>query len=243
MYPILFNFGPITIYSYGAMVALGFFMAVFFAEKQASKFDIPKEFIYDIGFWVIISGVLGARVFYVLEHLKEYLASPLEIFMLNHGGLSFFGGLFAGILAAIVLIRRKKFSVLKIFDFSVPFVAIAQAIGRIGCFLNGCCYGKASLKYGIFFPNLNYWAIPTQIYSVFYLTILFLFLRYLQTKKLALGCVFYTYLTLYSAGRFIIEFFRADNPVVFHGLTLFQVISIGVFIMAGIFLFKCKKSI
>lgn len=229
MYPILFKLGPLSIYSYGLMVAIGFFVAVFLAQKQAYKFNIPKGFIPDLGFWIIISGIFGARLFYILENLKDYALAPKEIFMLSHGGLSFFGGLFAAIFTAVVVIRKNKFSVSNVFDLCAPFVALAQSIGRIGCFLNGCCYGNNTI-------------IPIQIISSLSLLSLFIFLRFLQAKKLKTGLIFFNYLFFYSLGRFIIEFFRADNPKIFAGLTLFQMVSLGILIGASFCLLKITNN-
>lgn len=239
MHPILFKFGPVTIYSYGVMVAIGFFLAVYLACRQAPKFNIPKEFIFDLGFWVIIAGIVGARLFYIIENIKFYINDPKEIFLLNHGGLSFFGGLFLSLLVAVIITKKRRLSLLEVFDLCIPFVALAQSVGRIGCFFNGCCHGKESLQFGMYFPAIEKIVIPTQIYSSLYLLVLFVFLRILQEINLKAeaykpGLVFLNYLIFYSAGRFIIEFFRGDNPVVFAGLTLFQIIA-GLVFLGAIF--------
>jgi phosphatidylglycerol:prolipoprotein diacylglycerol transferase len=149
--------------------------------------------------------------------------------MLQHGGLSWFGGLLAGLIVSLAYLKRRNLSVYKILDLVAPFLALAQAIGRIGCFLNGCCFGTI----------FNF--IPTQLYSSLILTLIFLLLRFLQDRPHQEGKIFFLYLLLYSAKRFFIEFWRADNPVIFLSLTLFQLISIVVFTLSAIKLFLIKR--
>jgi phosphatidylglycerol:prolipoprotein diacylglycerol transferase len=151
--------------------------------------------------------------------------------MLQHGGMSWFGGLTLGGLCGLIYLKKKQLSVYKVLDLIVPFLALAQAIGRIGCLLNGCCFGKVS-NFGIYFPLHQATLIPTQLYSSLLLLLIFIILRFLQERPHQPGQILFTYLLLYSLKRFFIEFFRADNPRVFGGLTLFQLISIAIFCLA-----------
>lgn len=231
MYPIICKIGPFTVYAYGLSLALAFFIASALACRQAEKAGLSQEKVFNFTFLVFIAGVVGSRIFYVVENIGYYAKEPLEIIMLQHGGLSWFGGLISGVLAGVIYLRNKNLVIYKVLDLIVPFVALGQAIGRIGCLLNGCCFGKES-QFGIFFSLQNRVLIPTQLYSALLLIAIFLILRYLQDKPHRDSQIFYTYLLLYSAKRFFIEFWRADNEIILFGLTLFQIISILIFCFA-----------
>ena len=228
MLPEICHIGPFTIFSYGLMLVLAFFVCIYLASFQAKKEGVDPDTIFNICFFVFIFGIIGARIFYVLSDFSFYLHNPLEIIMLQHGGMAWFGGLIFGSAAAIVFIRKNKLGLLKTLDLIVPFVALAQAIGRIGCLLNGCCYGRPS-EFGLYFKIFDQVLIPTQLYSSLLLILIFFILRFIQDRKHALGQVFCAYLFLYSLKRFSIEFFRNDSPRPFYGLTLFQVLSLAVF--------------
>ena len=160
--------------------------------------------------------------------------------MLQHGGLSWFGGLLIGSIFAIRYLKKKQLGVSRSLDLVVPFLALGQAIGRIGCLLNGCCFGRAS-KFGLYFAVHEGVLIPTQLYSSLVLILIFIILRLLQDKPHRQGQIFFTYLLLYSIARFFIEFWRADNPIVFSGLTLFQILSIAIFLFASIKLILIRR--
>jgi len=232
MHPIICQIGPFTVYSYGLMLALAFIIAQRLALRQAAKHGIAADIISGVCFVAVIFGLIGARAFYVLNNLQFFMSYPLEILMLQHGGLSWFGGMFLAILAAICYLKIKKFSVYRTLDLLAPFVVLAQAIGRIGCFLNGCCYGRPS-RFGIYVDAGHVALIPTQIYSTLMLLLIFVFLRFIQERPAQkAGTVFFLYILLYSVKRFFIEFFRGDSSPVLWGLTLFQLFSAVLFIVA-----------
>ncbi len=237
MLPEICRIGPFTVFSYGLMLVLAFFAAAFLARRQAIKEKVSPEKIFDLCFFVFIFGLIGARVFYVFYDFGFYLRHPLELIMLLHGGMAWFGGLIFGIAAAIIFIKKNKLGLFKILDLLVPFVALAQAIGRIGCLLNGCCYGRPS-EFGIYFKVFDQALIPIQLYSSLLLLLIFLVLRFIQNRKHALGQVFCAYLFLYSIKRFFIEYFRNDSPRIFYGLTLFQVLSLVTFSVSLLLFFK-----
>jgi len=228
MHPIICSIGPLNIYAYGVMLVGAFLVSSVLLIIQAKKNNFNPNTIFDLAFVVFISGIIGSRLFYITENIAYYIREPVEIFMLQHGGLSWFGGLVSGIFVGIVYLRNKDLPVYRVLDLIVPFLALAQAIGRVGCLLNGCCFGKVS-ESGIYFPVQQATLIPTQIYSSLALVIIFIFLRFLQDKPHREGTIFFTYLLLYSVKRFIIEFWRADNDIIFLGMTLFQIISVAVF--------------
>jgi len=233
MHPTICTIGPFTIYSYGLLLAIAFLVSSSLAAKEAGRQGIAKDLIINLSFLVLICGIAGARVFYVIENLSYYLKNPIEVIMLSRGGLSVFGGLISGVIIAVIYLKRKKQSVYKVLDIIVPFVALAQSIGRIGCLLNGCCYGRVS-EFGIYFKTHDEFLIPTQLYSSLMLIIMFVALRFLQERKHKEGQVLFSYLLFYSFGRFFIEFWRADNARVFMNLTLFQLLSIVIFFISSL---------
>lgn len=228
MHPIICNIGPFSVYSYGFMLVLAFSVSSWLACQEAKRQHIDPETIFNLLFEVFIFGVIGARIFYVIENSGYYFKNPLEIIMLQYGGLSWFGGLILGAVSGIIYLWKKKLGVYSTLDLVVPFIALGQAFGRIGCLLNGCCFGKES-AYGIYFEVHKLVLVPTQIYSAAILVFIFIILRLLQNRPRPAGMIFFVYLFLYSVKRFFIEFWRADNPVVFSGLTLFQILSVLVF--------------
>lgn len=242
MFPAICTIGPFTIYSYGLMLALAFMVSSSLASARARRAGENGEIIFNFCFLSLIFGIIGARIFYVADNLKFYLKQPLEILMLQHGGLSWYGGFMLGSIGGIWYLRKRKFPIYTALDLIAPYLALAQAIGRIGCLLNGCCYGKESISFGIYFPVHEATLIPTQIYSSILLLLIFIFLKIKQEGFHLKGEVFFLYLLLYSIKRFFIEFWRGDNPIVFLGLTLFQIISIFIFIFSVIGLIRIYRS-
>ncbi|MEA3560307.1 MAG: prolipoprotein diacylglyceryl transferase [Candidatus Omnitrophota bacterium] len=234
MHPILFKIGPVSIYSYGVMVAVAVIIALYLARRQALKNNVNPEIILDLGIYALISGIIGARLLYILTNIRHYLIQPLEIVMLNHGGLVSYGGIIVGSLIGIFFLKKRNLPVLKITDMVIPYVALGQAIGRIGCFLNGCCYGRpTNVSWGVYFPGSSLTLHPTQAYFCLNALVIFLILRIIQEAKRFDGQVLIFYFIFYPFGRFFIEFFRGDTPRIIFGLfTLSQIISIIVFFAA-----------
>jgi len=233
MHPEICRIGPLVIYSYGFALVVAFFVVTTLASIEAKRRGTNPDIIYNLIFIAFITGVIGARILYVFQNLNYYIKSPLEIVMLQRGGLSWFGGLFLGITSSIIYLKIKKLEIYKVADIVVPYLALGQAIGRFGCFFNGCCYGRESV-YGIYFPVHDKILIPTQLYSALISLIIFIILRWILDNPHRQGQILFTYLLLYSIKRFFIEFFRADNPQILFSLTLFQIMSIAVFMLAAI---------
>ncbi len=241
MHSVIFEFVRLKIYSYGLMVALAFLLTTFLARRRVESIGLSKEKFDMFSLWLLVSGIIGARLFYVLLDVKYYMGNPVEIIMLNKGGLAFLGGVFAAFIISILFLKRNKLSVWKVADFIVPYVALGHSIGRMGCYLNGCCYGKPwSGRLGVIFPldspagvSFPYEKIfPIQIFSSLALLMLFLILSLIYKYRRFDGEVVILYLILYSVARFIIEFFRGDNPQVAFGLTVFQIVCILIFLAA-----------
>lgn len=229
MHPIIAKIGPLYVYSYGLMVALGFALAIFLAYKEAPRFNIKRDKIVDFGIVILLGGLVGARLFYVLLNIKYFIAHPFEAVNITKGGLVWYGGFLIGILIGIIFVKKNKMSFWDGADLMAPFIALAQSIGRIGCFLNGCCYGTPAPKdyaLGVIFPFEEILRHPTQIYESAVLLLLFIILRKWQDVRHFKGEIFTGYAMLYSLSRFVVEFFRGDNPKIFVGLTIGQVLSV-----------------
>lgn len=230
MHPILFEFGNFKIYSYGVMVALGFLIAIYLASREAQRQGVASQQVFDIGLYALLFGIAGARALHVFLDFRYYLARPLDIIMINRGGLAFHGGLLAGTIGAWFFIRRNSMPLWKVADIIIPYVALGQAVGRIGCFLNGCCYGTPTyLPIGIRLPGHILRLHPSQLYSSIFLLLSFIVLKKIYQKKKTDGVVFFSYLAIFSSGRFFIDFFRGDLRGVLFGLKTSQLISIGIF--------------
>jgi phosphatidylglycerol:prolipoprotein diacylglycerol transferase len=253
VHPIAFQLGSFTIHWYGVMIALAFLAGLWTATRRARRENISGEKIADIVFWLMVGAILGARAVYVATYWKDEFASqPFpEIFMIQHGGLVYYGGLIGSTLAGIIYIRWKKLPLWKTSDVLAPSIALGNVFGRIGCLLNGCCYGRAcSLPWAIRFPNQSApWlqhfqqglvgkgdpslpVHPTEIYDALLNLVLYLFLAWLFRHKKFNGQVFATYLIYYALFRFIVEYFRGDYPPdhIHNGLTSAQLVSVLVFV-------------
>lgn len=231
MYPIICQIGSLTVYSYGFMLAVAVFVCTYFLQKEAKRKNINPDTVVDLVFWIIAGGIVGCRIFYIFLNLSFFIENPSEIFMIHHGGLAWQGGLILGAATAFVLIRRKGLPVLGTLDLFVPYLALGQAIGRIGCFLNGCCYGK-EVSWGIYFPVHHARLQPTQLYSALGLLALFFVLKKYNESHKKAGETFVFYLILASLLRFTVEFFRADHTNVFFGLSIFQIVCLCIMMAA-----------
>ena len=187
--------------------------------------------IFNLLFFIFIFGIIGCRIFYILNNFSYFLHNPLQIIMLQHGGMSWFGGLIFGSVAAFLFVKKNKLNFLATADLLVPFVALGQSIGRIGCLLNGCCFGRES-QFGLYFSVFDKTLIPTQLYSSLLLLLIFYILRRMQNRKHFPGQIFYYYLFFYSLKRIFIEYLRNDSPRIIFGLTLFQLLSIAVLVFS-----------
>ncbi len=234
MHPIIGHLGPFTIYSFGLMLAIAVLVCSTLLSQDAKAVGIPKEIIFDLVFWTILGGILGARLFFIGLNFPDFVADPKQVFMIQNGGLAWQGGLVLGSIAGIIFVRIKKLSLLTILDLSAPYLALGQGIGRIGCFLNGCCYGREWAN-GVYFPVHHSRLHPTQLYDTVMLVIIFFILKNVQKNTKISGAIFALYLILASAERFINEIFRADHVNIAIGLSIFQIVSVVIFIIGLIF--------
>jgi phosphatidylglycerol:prolipoprotein diacylglycerol transferase len=243
---IALDFGPFKLHWFGVLVALGFLAGLWTAGRRAPRAGIAPEHIYDLGFWLIGGAILGARSLYVLSYWREQFADhPLEIFMVQNGGLVYYGGLVGSSLGCIIFARRKKLPLWRLADAVAPSIALGYAFGRLGCLMNGCCYGRAcSLPWAITFPPghethpLGGVAVPvhpTQIYDALLSLAFYGVLEALYRRKKFEGQVFGVYLVGYALLRSFVEMFRGDYPQYYLGghVTPAQLVSIGI-LLAGL---------
>lgn len=245
MHPDLFSIGPLTLHTYGLLIATGFIVGLIIAIRIGAKHGIESQHIMDLGFLLIISGIIGSRIVYVLMDIPYYMAHPLDIFKLWQGGLVFSGGLLGAVIAGFFYIRKHGFGLWQMGDIWAPSIAIGQAIGRIGCFMAGCCYGMPTdMPWGVTFTDpkcivpYEYYNIPlhpTQLYSSFSNFLIFIILLIISAKKKYTGQVFLWFLILHSTARLLIEKFRGDDRGMFLGTnwTMTQFIAI-MLLLAGI---------
>ncbi|MEW6679446.1 MAG: prolipoprotein diacylglyceryl transferase [bacterium] len=230
MHPVLFKIGSLTLYTYGLFLAIAFMVGFWLAERRA--FDL-KRHISNIGVLIFVSGIIGARIFNAISNPSSY--SFIDVFI-SRSGFTFHGGLIFAIISVWIYCKKKGLPFLKIADIFSPSFIIGMSIGRIGCFFEGCCFGKpTSLPWGILFP-VGSWGWkrfgntplhPTQLYSSLLDFILFLILIKIKPKRN--GFVFFSFLLGYSIIRFFVEFLR-DQPLFLFSLTQPQV----VFFIVGI---------
>jgi phosphatidylglycerol---prolipoprotein diacylglyceryl transferase len=224
MHPDLITVGPLTVHTYGLMIAIGFLAGLFVAVKTGRRNGIDSQKIMDMGFLLIISGVIGSRITYVLMNFSEYSGNPIRMFKLWEGGLVFSGGLLTAIVAAWFYLRHHKLNLWQAFDVWAPAVAIGQAFGRIGCFMAGCCYGRESHGFcAVTFTNpksiapLNTPLYPTQLFDSLSNFIIFGILMLLSARKKFQGQVILWFLIMHSTARLVIEKFRGDDRGIFLG--------------------------
>lgn len=211
----LFSIGPLTVHSYGLMIGIGVLCCIFMGMKRAKKNGLSEDAVIDIAIFGLLAGFLGAKLLYVIVEWKRFIADPLSV--LGSEGFVVYGGIIAGVLAAIIYCKRKKLVFLEYFDLCSASIALAQGFGRIGCFLAGCCYGRETTSsLGVVFPEgslapAGVKVLPTQLFSsAGDFGIMFVLLWHYHHRK-KVGDTGFLYMLLYGIGRFGIEFLRNDN--------------------------------
>jgi phosphatidylglycerol:prolipoprotein diacylglycerol transferase len=225
MAPVIYSCSLFTIYTYGVFVAVAFLLASWLITRNAARLGFDPEVIGNFLIFVLVCGIVSARIFYVVLNWGEFASDLPEIFRLYHGGLIWYGGLIGATLCGLLFLRKKRLSVPAVVDLCAPYLALAQAIGRIGCFFNGCCYGKP-WAHGIFFPVHGRTLFPSQIVDALSLLGIYIFLRLVRGQKP--GQVFGLYLFLAGLQRFLMEFLRGDERPFYSGLSIYQWISLGL---------------
>ncbi|UCF86866.1 MAG: prolipoprotein diacylglyceryl transferase [Nitrospiraceae bacterium] len=252
MFPILFQIGPVTVHTYGLLVATGFIVGISLAVHFGKKEGLRKETILDIGFYSLVSAIVGSRLLFVLIEYRHFFQNPLEIFKIWEGGLVFYGGLLLVIPVLFFYFKRHTLPTWKMLDILAPCLAIGHAIGRIGCFSAGCCYGRPTqLPWGITFTHPHSMATtgialhPTQLYESVAEFIIFVFIIAFNRHKRFNGQILWLYILLYSGMRFFIEFFRGDSErgMIYSNFSIAQGVSIALFGAALYFLVSQRRKI
>lgn len=241
MHSILFQLGPITIYSYGFMLMLAFLAGTLVATRLARRRGIPAETILDLAAYLLLAALVGSRTLYVFLHWDYFGDHPGEIGKIWTGGLSYHGGLLGAMLVGAWFCRRRQLPFLTLADLLMPSLALGYAIGRIGCFLNGCCYGAPTgLPWAFQFHDppvtgpLTAPSHPTQLYASLVNLGFFALLYPMALRVTRPGQTFFTYMALYSVYRFGIEFLRKGYTakVWFAGLTEAQIGSLAILVVS-----------
>lgn len=249
MYPILLKIGEFELRSYGVMIALAFLLAALLGGKEAKRRGSDPNIIYDFLFYAMISGLLGARIYYVLFSEPAYFFSnPAEIFAIWKGGIAIQGGILGGLVAGIVFCRNRDVEFWSFADLLAPSIILGQGIGRGACTLNGCSFGKPTdLPWAITFtdPNamapLNISLHPTQLYELFGDLLIFAIIWSARDKISFKGGLFLIYVMMYGVLRFTIESFR-DDSLIMGGLRAAQVTSAVTFVLALVLFLKRRAN-
>lgn len=228
MHPTIIDFGPIALHTYGLMMTVAFIVGIFLVNRRAKAAGLGQNFAIDISFVIIIVSLVGARFGYVVFHWDEFADHPLDIISpIQHSGtigiagLVLLGGVFGGVAATIVYVYLKKLPLLHVLDILVPSLAIGIALGRIGCFFNGCCFGNPTdLPWGCVFPDGSFAGAvyphmhvhPTQLYDMALMVLIFIGLLRYDRRSHAHGKTFALFLIAYGVARFWVEGLRWYEP-------------------------------
>lgn len=256
MHPIAFEPFGFTITSFGVMLALAFLGGWIYTGKMARKFGwFTEEVVGDLLFWLMVGGVVGARLLYVIVHWETFRADASQILNFRAGGLVSYGGFVGAFLAGWIFTRRRKIDFVQLADLCLPGALLGQAIGRIGCFLVADDYGRPApdLPWAVRFPDVegsmlphilrNQPLHPTQLYLCLKAFLCFLILRHLLNHRAFRGQVLAAAMIVYPVGRSIVEIWRYDSVErgVFAGLSTAQWLSIPMVILGVVLWFRFRS--
>jgi len=250
----------LPIYGYGLMLFLGFVCCTLWSARRARQQGLNPDHVTDLAMWIFVGGLVGARVFYVLQKHEQY-SSLIEVLYFWKGGLVYYGGVIGGVVGFLTYVRRRRLSVWRMLDLMAAPVALGLAFGRVGCTLNGCCFGDYSdLPWAIVFPMQSIaWHTqvrlgwigpsahplalhPTQLYALLNALLLCLLaaayypLRRREGETIVLLCL------VYPITRFLIEYLRNDEHAFVTSLTVSQNVSVGLFVLGVVLLVMLLRS-
>lgn len=218
MLPVLFHVGNYPLHSWGVLLMVGFLLAALRAVKAAEVlYQIPRDALWDTSLAGLFGGILGARLAFVLQNLKDYAQHLGEVLAVWKGGMTSFGGLLGGVVVGLLVARKRGLDVRDVCDAAAPSLAIGLFFGRIGCLLNGCCYGHTcSLPWAMEFHPDNGAETgrvhPTQLYDALGAALIYAFLTLVMEKRRAFkGQLLLLFIILYGLSRFVVEFWRAQS--------------------------------
>lgn len=252
MYPILFKIGFLEIRTYGLILFLAFMAAMLYLKNRATKAGIPKEYVYDLTFWVVLAALVGSRILFVIYEWEFFSHNILKVFAIWEGGLVFYGGVLLAIPTAIIYMKKKRLPLWSIADWIAPGFALGITIGRWGCFFNGCCFGKPTdLPWGVIFPPYSEAGStfpgiplhPTQIYESFAELFVFFILIRIERMKPFEGFVFWVFIALAAFIRFVVDFLRFYEPSVriFTIFNVNQVVSLFLILISIFIILYLRK--
>lgn len=243
MRSVLVEIGGFTLYSYGAMLLLAFVVGLMLILREGPRKGYNTDHIYEAFIISIILAVFGSRITYVFLNWELYQGEPLlRTLLARETGLTFYGGFIAVLLGLLAHCYYRKIPFLKLLDFVVPFIALGYGITRIGCFLNGCCYGHVTtLPWGVAFPLVDASPRhPTQLYAVLAGLVIFVLLRYMRKYSFFDGYIFLFFFVFYGVYRFVVEFFRVSVPVLWF-MTQAQLMAL-LFVLVALAYFFWKRN-
>ena len=238
MYPELFSIGPITVYTYGVLLAASYLLGLRLAMSRAKARGLDANRVLDLGIYIIIAALIGAKLLLLVVDFDQFRRSPAELWTLARSGGVFYGGLILAVIVAFWYIWRHRLPFWTTCDVFAPGIALGHVTGRLGCLAAGCCYGRATdVPWAVVFTNplaasnvgtpLNIPLHPTQIYEAgAELLILILLLATERKGRYFAGRTFWAYMFLYGVSRFIIEIYRGDPRGMVMGMSTSQFISV-----------------
>ncbi len=270
MHPEILSIGPITIRSYGLMLAVGFLAGILIAARRAEKSGEHPDHIYNLSIWIVASSLIGSRLYYVITHFDEFRADPglpllTRVFVefknmfwpvgadgqVGISGLILYGGLIAATAVSAVYLKRHRLNIPLYMDLLAPSLGIGEFFTRIGCFLNGCCFGRPTESFcGVVFPENSAAGFyyphthlhPSQLYNAFAGLAIFFILIWAERHKKFNGFTALLYFILYAVGRFFIDFTRHyEKSMKFLNLSQNQLLSLGIFVVCVVLLVYFTK--
>ena len=247
MYPTIFQIGSFKLASFGVMMVIALLAGITLARKRAPSHGLVPDNVTDVSFWLILGGILGARMFFIGQEYQYYFAHPRELFSIQFQGLTSFGGFIIGTLAAAFACKKKGIPPLTFLDVIAPAFLLGHAIGRIGCLLNGCCHGAPTKSwFAVYSVENHQYDVPAQLFdSAMNIGALFLLL-WLEKRFPRRGFTFGMMMILHGLARFIYEFFRAGASSTTIGNSSFtegHVMALGIMLVGAFLAFKPRNAI
>jgi phosphatidylglycerol:prolipoprotein diacylglycerol transferase len=239
MFPKLFDLGPLTVYSYGVLLAAAYLGGLQLALVRAKRRGLDPARVMDLGIYIIVSALVGAKLLLVIVDAEHFLREPADLLSLARSGGVFYGALILAVLVGLWYVRKHQLPTWRIADVIAPGIALGHVVGRLGCFLAGCCYGhETDVPWAVTFTNplaqenvgtpLGIPLDPTQLYEAgAEAVILGLLLAFEHKGRAFAGRTFWGYMLVYGLSRFVIEMFRGDpRGMVYGNISTSQFISL-----------------
>jgi len=248
VHPVLFEIGGFPVHTYGVLLAAAYLVGLQTAVRRAPRAGLDPARILDLGILVIFAAIVGAKLLLLIVEWRSFAADPKQIVTVLRSGGVFYGGLLAAVPVAIWYVRRHELPTWRVGDLAAPGIALAHAVGRVGCLMAGCCYGRPTeLPWGVRFTSayaadavgvpLGIPLHPTQLYEAGAELAIFAVLLLTERRgRPYAGRTFWTYVLLYAAARFVIEFYRGDPRGQLGPLSTSQVVSVGLVPLALVML-------